>query len=276
MTLGDVVPAAAACGDEAEPLRAPGPCVGHIAGDRLSDERRHGLALAARHGPELAFELLVDENRRAFHMIYDIIHQGRFFAWRELFPAAGHYLFEDDVLTNEQLMFEVRSGSREAFEALFERHREAVWHFFRRRVDDPARAEELVQDVFVAVLRGARRYEPRADFRSYLFGIAFNVLKAERRRATAAPGPLDVDVARSVSDPDAVLWVRHALTSLAPDHREIVMLREYDGLSYQEIADVLHLPVNTVRTRLYRARMDLRDALLRQSPLQLKVGNEGH
>jgi hypothetical protein len=75
MALGDVVPAAAACGDEAEARRAPAPRVRDVPRDRLPDERRHGLALPARHGPELAFELLVDEDGRAFHMIYDIIHQ---------------------------------------------------------------------------------------------------------------------------------------------------------------------------------------------------------
>jgi RNA polymerase sigma-70 factor, ECF subfamily len=77
-------------------------------------------------------------------------------------------------MTDEHLMLEVRGGSRPAFEALFERYKDAVWRFYRRRIDDPGRAEELAQDVFVAVLQDARRYEPRAAFRRYLFGIACN------------------------------------------------------------------------------------------------------
>jgi RNA polymerase sigma factor (sigma-70 family) len=84
-------------------------------------------------------------------------------------------------MTDEHLMIQVRDGSQEAFEMLFERHQDAVWRFFRRRLAHPARAEELVQDVFVAVLQNASRYEPRSAFRSYLFGIAYNVLKTERR-----------------------------------------------------------------------------------------------
>jgi RNA polymerase sigma-70 factor, ECF subfamily len=168
----------------------------------------------------------------------------------------------------------VRGGSREAFETLFERHREAVWRFYRRRVADPARAEELLQDLFVAILQGASRYEPRAEFRSYLFGIAYNLLKADRRSGNSTPVAVDIDVAGVSPDPDAGLWVRRALASLGPDDREIVMLREYEGLSYQEIADLLHLPINTMRSRLFRARMDLRHALAGDAPMQMKVGRE--
>jgi RNA polymerase sigma-70 factor (ECF subfamily) len=165
-------------------------------------------------------------------------------------------------MTDEQLILHVHRGSREAFEALFERYRDAVWRFYRRRVDRPERAEELLQDVFLAVLQGARRYEPRSSFRSYLFGIAFNILQSERRKAAHRPtARLDDDLADASTDPDDALWVRTALASLEPEQREIVMLREYEGLSYQEIADLLHLPLNTVRSKLFRARMDLKSAL---------------
>ena len=75
MALADVVPAAAACGDEAGARRALGARVREVSRDRLPNERRDGLALPARHGPKLAFELFVDEDRRALHMIYDIIPQ---------------------------------------------------------------------------------------------------------------------------------------------------------------------------------------------------------
>jgi RNA polymerase sigma-70 factor (ECF subfamily) len=171
-------------------------------------------------------------------------------------------------------MLDVRGGSREAFETLFERHKDAVWRFYRRRLSEPSRAEELVQDVFLAVLQNARRYEPRASFRSYLFGIAFNTLKAERRRERVRPETIVDDVPGEGIDLEAGIWVRRALAALEPDDREIVMLREYEGLSYHEIAALLHLPLNTVRSRLFRTRMKLRDTLSRESPLKLKVGHE--
>ena len=166
------------------------------------------------------------------------------------------------MVTDEQLMLDARSGSREAFETLFERHRDAVWRFFRRRIPEVERAEDLAQDVFVALLGNAARYEPRSSFRSYLFGIAFNVLLAERRKANRrSTDPLD-DLPGTAVDPDAALWVWRALAALDADAREMVMLREYEQLTYREIADLLRMPLNTVRSRLFRARMDLKAALL--------------
>lgn len=164
-------------------------------------------------------------------------------------------------------MADVRKGSRMAFEALFARYREPVWRFFRRRTTDPGRAEELAQDTFVAVLDGARRYEGRGSFRSYLFGAAYNVLLADRRRAAQrATLPLDRDPAVEGADPDAAIWVRDAIATLDEGDREVLMLREYEQLSYQEIADLRRIPVNTVRSQLFRARLALKAALESRTP----------
>jgi RNA polymerase sigma factor (sigma-70 family) len=110
-------------------------------------------------------------------------------------------------------MDEIRQGRRAAFETLFDRYREPIWAFFRRRTPDEGRAEELAQDTFVAVLEGAARYERRGTFRSYLFGIAYNVLLADRRKAVhRATDRLDVEPpARDFADPDPGIWVRDAL-----------------------------------------------------------------
>jgi RNA polymerase sigma-70 factor (ECF subfamily) len=88
-----------------------------------------------------------------------------------------------------------------------------------------------------------------------------NVLNADRRKfRTMPPAPLE-DVAGEASDPDTGIWVRRAVERLDPMDREVLMLREFEQLSYQEIADVQNVPVNTVRSRLFRARMALKDAL---------------
>jgi RNA polymerase sigma-70 factor (ECF subfamily) len=155
----------------------------------------------------------------------------------------------------------LKSGSRKALETLFERYREPVWGFFRRRVSDRARAEELTQDAFVALIEGARRYEGRGPFRSYLFGLAYNLLLADRRRATPAPSAPLEDVAASAGDPDNLLWLRSALAALDPGDRELIMLREYEQLSYLEIAHLQAIPLNTVRSRLFRARLALKQQL---------------
>ena len=166
------------------------------------------------------------------------------------------------MTTDEGLMIEVRKGSRAAFETLFDRYREPVWRFFRRRTADAGRAEELAQDTFLAVLQGARRYEQRGTFRSFLFGTAYNVLHADRRKAASrATEALDIDPAANTADPAAGIWVRDAMATLDDSDREILMLREYEQLSYQEIADLRQTPLNTVRSQLFRARVSLKAAL---------------
>ena len=167
--------------------------------------------------------------------------------------------------SDEEWMLDLRRGG-EGGARLFERYREPVWRFFRRRVADAGRAEELTQDVFAALFEAAPRYEARAAFRSYLFGIAYNVLMADRRKNR---GLVIVDREHDPPDrtPDAdeALWVQQALRRLDPADREVLMLREYEQLSYQEIAEVQQIPLNTVRSRLFRARMTLREALLPDS-----------
>jgi RNA polymerase sigma-70 factor, ECF subfamily len=163
--------------------------------------------------------------------------------------------------TDEDLMVAAGRGAGEAFEALFERYREPVWRYFRRRVPDAATAEELASETFLALLRAAPRYEVRAPFRAYLFGIGHNVLQSHRRKVEREPPRGDEMPAAHGADPGEELWVRSALSSLEPAERDLLMLREYEGLSYDEIAGVLRIPLNTVRSRLFRARMALRAAL---------------
>ena len=172
------------------------------------------------------------------------------------------------MTSDEYLMDEMRGGSRTAFETLFGRYRGPVWAFFRRRTADAGRAEELAQDTFMAVLDGAARYERRGPFRSYLFGIAYNVLLADRRKALhRATDPLDADPADpDAGDPDRGIWVRDALATLDEDDRDVLMLREYEQLSYQEIADLRGSPLNTVRSQLFRARAALKSALETRTP----------
>jgi RNA polymerase sigma-70 factor (ECF subfamily) len=170
------------------------------------------------------------------------------------------------TISDEALMLEFRGGSRAAFEELFARYRGPLYGFFRRRLyrstSDDQRAEDLMQETFLAVIRAADRYEPRSLVRTYLYGIAMNLLAAERRKI-AKEGPAIDEVAepggRQASD--AVLWIRQALEKLDECEREILMLREFEQLSYAEIAELQNLPVNTVRSRLFRARMALRALL---------------
>jgi RNA polymerase sigma-70 factor (ECF subfamily) len=170
--------------------------------------------------------------------------------------------------SDEQLMLEFQAGSPQSFEELFTRYRSAVYGFFRRRLTQAARAEELAQETFVVILRGTEKYEPRARFRTYMYAIAMKQLWSERRKTLR-----DEKVATTPSrdgsgpDPTTTLWIRDALEQLDSDHREVLMLREYEQLSYDEIAELLALPVNTVRSRLSRARAALK-SLLESQPVR--------
>jgi RNA polymerase sigma-70 factor, ECF subfamily len=169
------------------------------------------------------------------------------------------------MTSDEQLILDFQQGSREAFCQIFERYRNPVYGFFRRRLDNPARAEELTQECFLALLRNASRYEPRATFRCYLYGIASNMVLAERRKANREIGPHDSkeqEPRHSSGVSDSTFWVRQALQRLEKADREILMLREYEQLSYAEIAALLRVPINTVRSRLFRARIALKEQLV--------------
>jgi len=167
--------------------------------------------------------------------------------------------------TDEQLMLAFSTGSTDAFAELFLRYKQPLFGFYRRRLADPAHAEELTQETWVALLRAASRYQPTALFRTYLYAIAFKILRAHRRkaafRATFFGHPKSIPDPAKRDATESGLWVRRAVEKLGRIDREILLLREFEQLSYAEIADLLHLPVNTVRSRLFRARTALRKLL---------------
>jgi RNA polymerase sigma-70 factor (ECF subfamily) len=164
--------------------------------------------------------------------------------------------------SDEVLMLEYQGGSRAAFEELYSRYSGPLYGFFRRRLDNPQRSEELAQETFLAVIRGASHYEPRALVRTYLYGIALRLLFAERRRQLREGPAIEGEREPSASaSQETGLWVREAVAKLDASEREILMLREYEQLSYAEISNLLRLPLNTVRSRLFRARMALKQQL---------------
>jgi RNA polymerase sigma-70 factor (ECF subfamily) len=167
--------------------------------------------------------------------------------------------------SDEKLMLAFVQGSADAFTELFRRYYAPIEGFFRRRVANPARAEELTQETFLALVRAAKRYEPRALFRTYLYAIALKILRAHRRKtvfraAFFSRSKAILDTGKRDAT-ETGLWVRHAVSQLEATDREILLLREFEQLSYAEIALVLHLPINTVRSRLFRARTVLRQLL---------------
>jgi RNA polymerase sigma-70 factor (ECF subfamily) len=167
--------------------------------------------------------------------------------------------------SDEQLMVAFSRGSTDAFGELFSRYKQPLFGFFRRRLVDSALAEELTQETFLAVIRGASNYEPSATFRTYLYSIGFRILRAHRRKSaframfwSQEDGGREAAVRSTI---DTEIWLRDAVSKLERMDREILLLREFEQLSYAEIAELMKLPLNTVRSRLFRARTALRELL---------------
>ena len=172
--------------------------------------------------------------------------------------------------SDEVLMVAFSSGQADAFGALFARYKQPLFGFFRRRVADPAQAEELTQETFIAVLRAAARYQPSALFRTYLYAVGFKILRAYRRKAAfratfLGEQPLGGEPAIDNAIETQAL-MRQAVGRLERLDREVLLLREFEQLSYAEIAGLLGLPLNTVRSRLFRARLALHDLLAAPAP----------
>jgi RNA polymerase sigma-70 factor (ECF subfamily) len=153
----------------------------------------------------------------------------------------------------------------EAMVALFRRYRRDLYEFLWHRTRSPSRAEDLVQEVFAALIEGADRYRPTGSFKSYLYRIAANLSskewRKERRLVPLEAEPAAREPSGAAEGGGDRAKVRAALEALEPEQREAILLREYQGLSYEEIASTLDLPVGTVKSRIARGKLSLRAAL---------------
>jgi RNA polymerase sigma-70 factor (ECF subfamily) len=173
---------------------------------------------------------------------------------------------------DEALMEEVRGGSAQAFEALYDRHHRAVFNFFLRFLGDRRAAQDLLQETFLRVFAQREAYRPTASFTTWLFTIARNLLIDRGRLARTRPEALGDEPLREVVDPSpdplAVLEGRSleerlqaAVERLPPFQREVVLLSRFAGLSHDEIAHVTGASPGAVRVALHRGLRRLRDFL---------------
>ena len=157
-----------------------------------------------------------------------------------------------------------RAGDTVAFAALVRRHQDRVFGFILRMLDARDEAMELTQDVFVKAWQALPGWRPEAAFSTWLLQIARNAaLDQLRRRQVVRFAPLEegLEVADEAPGPEARYASRQrqaqlerALRRLAAEHREILLLREVEGLAYGELASVLGIAEGTVKSRLARAR----------------------
>lgn len=183
------------------------------------------------------------------------------------------------MTTDVELVASALRGSEEAFHDLVVRFERPVYALILRMVHDAETAEDLAQDVFVKAYRHLRSYDPRRKFASWLFKVAHNTTIDHLRRAQLDTVPLAAEPEEGggllavLADPAAespaaaaerremARALERAISRLRPEYREAVVLRYVEGLAYQEICDVLALPVGTVKTNLHRARKELADAM---------------
>ena len=161
-----------------------------------------------------------------------------------------------------------QEGDRQAFGKLVELHRQGVINVVYRMCGDSQLAEEAAQEAFIRAWQNVRRYNSRFAFRNWVYRIALNVAIDDLRRTKETvdieAGPL----AAGTEGPEASLerkerseQVRQAVLDLPPASRAVLVLREYEGLTYQEIADALDIPIGTVMSRLNYARSQIRKVL---------------
>jgi RNA polymerase sigma-70 factor (ECF subfamily) len=183
----------------------------------------------------------------------------------------------DEDAKDVSLMQLVGAGDAVAFEELVERHQRLVVGTVARMLGNNSEVEDIAQQVFVRVWRSAKRYVPRAKFTTWLLKITRNLVFNElRRRSRHTQMSLQVeseDEERPIKDeramaPDASLLeqelqqaIESAIAQLPETQRMAVVLRRYDDLSYEQIADVLDQSVPAVKSLLFRARTELRTRL---------------
>jgi RNA polymerase sigma-70 factor (ECF subfamily) len=172
--------------------------------------------------------------------------------------------------SDEVLIGRIAGGDRLAMQVLFARHHVRVFRFVVRLVKNESTAEDLISDVFLDVWRQAGRFEGRSAVSTWLLSIArFKALSALRRRPEDA---LDDEVAGAIEDPsddpeialekkDKSALIRKCLAGLSAEHREVVDLVYYHEKSVEEVAEIVGIPENTVKTRMFYARKKLAELL---------------
>jgi RNA polymerase sigma-70 factor (ECF subfamily) len=179
---------------------------------------------------------------------------------------------DDDRRLIEQCL----GGRRDAFGELVSRYQARLYNVVIRLVDHADDAADVVQDAFLNAFQSLPSFKGDAEFFTWLYRIAFNsaISLKRRKRATVsldAGGPdggIDPDDPSEYVKPGQALQrmedeaqLQEAMSRLSSEHREVLVLKDIEGMKYEDIAEILGVPIGTIRSRLHRARLELRDLL---------------
>jgi len=184
---------------------------------------------------------------------------------------------EDGAVAQSQADFvsDLQAGDERAFELLVRQYERPIVRFLYRYLGNSEEAREVCQDVFIKVFRGISSFQNHCSLKTWIYRITLNTVLNEKRRwyqrlKDRFLGLESISKTHwdSIPDPELSLTmsernrsINMALRKLRPDHRAIVVMRDLEGLSYQEIAAALGLALGTVKSRLARARQEMKDAV---------------
>jgi RNA polymerase sigma-70 factor (ECF subfamily) len=187
--------------------------------------------------------------------------------------------------TDEELMLRYKDGDKNAFEMLFRRYEKPVLDFIYRMLIDASAAESLCQETFFRVVKSKKKYKATAQFKTWLFQIALNLCRDRMRRMKhrshlSLNNPVKAQTDRDIQLQDLILdpspgiaenfesgeresLIKSAIASLPEEEHLVVVMKEYQGMPYSEIAEILDCPIGTLKSHNYRAHQRLKKILLK-------------
>jgi RNA polymerase sigma-70 factor (ECF subfamily) len=174
-----------------------------------------------------------------------------------------------------RFVLDLQSGDERAFERLVVEYERPIVRFLYRYLGNTEEAKEVCQDVFIKIFRGIGNFQNQCSLKTWIYRITLNTVLNEKRKwyqkfkdhflgldgisRTYADSTPDPELSLTLNEQSRTIAL--AMRKLRPDHRAILVLRDLEGFSYQEIAETLNLALGTVKSRLARARQEMKDAL---------------
>jgi RNA polymerase sigma-70 factor (ECF subfamily) len=195
-------------------------------------------------------------------------------------------------MSDEDLMMQLQAGTVDAFDILVDRFSERLMHYLYGFNRDPKQCEDLLQETFMRVYRNRHSYQRIAKFSTWIYTIAGNLARSEYRKrkrrqvyslhgANREGEEYELALPDETFSPDTYTegtlqnrYIQEALAQIRPAFREVVVLRDIQQLSYEEIAEITGLPMGTVKSRINRGRMKLQGLLRDVYPFE-PTGREG-